>query len=265
MALRVRGVKLALAVAAAVLAMTAAPFRRRRDGCPRSRYPRTASEAGGPHVVLDSEGNATAVWDRWNGTVTVVETAYQAGRRRMGRPGENRVRPRTGWGIRPRSQRRRMRLRSSSTATATMTVLWERYAWLLSILLIESVDRRCSVEAWTSPMEVGEDGSCIRPRTVDRRRLGRPRNRGVEAGRPERSMSCRFARTLGDMGSEPVQLSERRRLHPAGGDGEPPRQCDRGLDAPRRLAPTWSKALTGPKQGDWEVAHARLATGGRRG
>ena len=37
-----------------------------------------ASEAAGnPHVVLDSEGNATAVWDRWNGVDTVVESAYR--------------------------------------------------------------------------------------------------------------------------------------------------------------------------------------------
>src|SRR6267154_1105351 len=33
--------------------------------------------AGSPHVVLDSEGNATAVWDRWNGAETMVESAYR--------------------------------------------------------------------------------------------------------------------------------------------------------------------------------------------
>jgi len=32
---------------------------------------------GSPNVVLDSQGNATAVWDRWNGTDTVVESAYR--------------------------------------------------------------------------------------------------------------------------------------------------------------------------------------------
>jgi|CZKG01.1.fsa_nt_gi hypothetical protein len=33
--------------------------------------------AGAPHLVLDAAGNATAVWDRWNGSDTVVETAYR--------------------------------------------------------------------------------------------------------------------------------------------------------------------------------------------
>ena len=42
--------------------------------------------AGRPHVVLDSEGNATAVWDRWNGVDTVVESAYRPAGEEWGAP-----------------------------------------------------------------------------------------------------------------------------------------------------------------------------------
>jgi hypothetical protein len=32
-------------------------------------------QVGSPHVVLNSEGEATAVWERWNGSDEVVESA----------------------------------------------------------------------------------------------------------------------------------------------------------------------------------------------
>ncbi len=32
---------------------------------------------GAPHVVLDAQGNATAVWEAWNGEHTVIESAYR--------------------------------------------------------------------------------------------------------------------------------------------------------------------------------------------
>jgi hypothetical protein len=32
---------------------------------------------GAPQVVLDAQGNATAVWDTWNGNDTLVESAYR--------------------------------------------------------------------------------------------------------------------------------------------------------------------------------------------
>jgi hypothetical protein len=39
-----------------------------------------------PHVALDSEGNATAVWERGNGTTTVVESAYRPAGEPWGEP-----------------------------------------------------------------------------------------------------------------------------------------------------------------------------------
>ena len=37
----------------------------------------TGEHAGMPHVVLDAAGDATAVWERWDGEDTVVESAYR--------------------------------------------------------------------------------------------------------------------------------------------------------------------------------------------
>ncbi len=37
----------------------------------------SGAHVGAPQVVLDAEGNATAVWDAWNGENTVVESAYR--------------------------------------------------------------------------------------------------------------------------------------------------------------------------------------------
>ncbi|MDQ3726586.1 MAG: hypothetical protein M3335_11980, partial [Actinomycetota bacterium] len=39
-----------------------------------------------PHVALDSEGNATAVWERGNGTSTVIESAYRPAGESWGEP-----------------------------------------------------------------------------------------------------------------------------------------------------------------------------------
>lgn len=71
-----------LAVAAAVLLAPAA----QAEWLPPVEISETGEHAGMPGVALDSEGNATAVWDRWDGTATVVETAYRPAGAPWGEP-----------------------------------------------------------------------------------------------------------------------------------------------------------------------------------
>ncbi len=84
----------------------------------------TGDYAASPHVALDSEGNATAVWDRWNGSDTVVESSF---------------RPADSPGARPKTSRSRDWKGNSFPAptmrsppqvvvdrNGNLTVLWER-------------------------------------------------------------------------------------------------------------------------------------------
>jgi PKD domain len=111
-----------------------------------------ASEhTGSPHVVLDSEGNATAVWDRWNGVDTVVESAYRPAGESWGAP-ENLSEPELEGEIVPGAND----AQSPQVAVDrnnNVTVLWERYAG--TKLVLESVDRPAG-GSWTAPVKVGE-------------------------------------------------------------------------------------------------------------
>ena len=69
--LRIGGLAAVCALASCA-AMLSAPFAQ-AEWLPPVEISETAENAGRPHVALDSEGNATAVWDRWDGTATVVE------------------------------------------------------------------------------------------------------------------------------------------------------------------------------------------------
>lgn len=111
-----------------------------------------ASEhTGAPHVVLDSEGNATAVWDRWNGVDTVVESSY----RPAGEGWETPVdlsEPEPEGEIVPGAHD------ASSPQIAVdrngnVTVVWERYAG--EEIVIQSVDRPAG-GGWTAPEDIAE-------------------------------------------------------------------------------------------------------------
>lgn len=107
--------------------------------------------AGSPHVVLDSEGNATAVWDRWNGVDTVVESAYRPA-------GE-------GWGVpvdlsEPELEGEVVPGAHDAQApqiavdrNGNVTVLWERYAG--TKIVLQSVDRPAG-GSWSAPVDIGE-------------------------------------------------------------------------------------------------------------
>lgn len=118
-----------------------------------------ASEhTGSPHVVLDSEGNATAVWERWNGTDTVVESAYRPAGENWGAP-EDLSEPELEGEVVPGSND------ASSPQivvdrNGNVTVLWERYAG--SAVVLQSVDRLVG-GSWTSPDDIAEFGQGASP------------------------------------------------------------------------------------------------------
>lgn len=114
--------------------------------------------AGSPHVVLDSEGNATAVWDRWNGTDTVVESAYRPAGEGWEEPIdlsepelEGEVVPGANDAQSPQIVVDR---------NGNVTVLWERYA--ATKILLQSVDRPFG-GSWTEPADIGEVNQGVAP------------------------------------------------------------------------------------------------------
>lgn len=112
-----------------------------------------SSSAGNPHVVLDSEGNATAVWDRWNGIDTVVESAYRPAGEGWGAPVdlsepelEGEVVPGANDAQSPQVVVDR---------NGNVTVIWERYA--ATKIVLQTVDRPAG-GSWTEPADIGEVG-----------------------------------------------------------------------------------------------------------
>lgn len=106
---------------------------------------------GSPHVVLDSEGNATAVWDRWNGVDTVVESAYRPAGEPWEAP-EDLSEPELEGEV-VSGAHDALSPQIAVDRNNNVTVVWERYAG--TKLLVQSVDRPAG-GSWTSPAEIGE-------------------------------------------------------------------------------------------------------------
>jgi hypothetical protein len=106
--------------------------------------------AGSPHVVLDSEGNATAVWDRWNGEDVVVESAFRPAGQEWGTPVDLSEPP--GGATAP-GEHDANSPRIAVDRNGNVTVVWERYA--SDKILIQSVDRP-SGGSWTAPVDIAE-------------------------------------------------------------------------------------------------------------
>lgn len=112
-----------------------------------------ASEhTGAPHVVLDSEGNATAVWDRWNGVDTVVESAYRPAGEAWGEPVdlsepelEGEVVPGAHNASAPRI---------AVDRNGNVTVIWTRHAGT-NLMLLQAVERPTG-GSWTAPVDIAE-------------------------------------------------------------------------------------------------------------
>jgi hypothetical protein len=107
--------------------------------------------AGNPHVVLDSEGNATAVWDRWNGTDTVVESAYRPAGEGWEAPVDLSEPELTGEVVPGANDAESSQI--VVDRNGNVTVVWERYAG--SKIVLQSVDRPAG-GSWTAPADIGE-------------------------------------------------------------------------------------------------------------
>jgi hypothetical protein len=106
---------------------------------------------GSPHVVLDSEGNATAVWDRWNGVDTVVESAYRPAGEGWEAPVDLSEPELEGEVVPGAHDAQSPQI--AVDRNNNVTVVWERYAG--TKLLVQSVDRPAG-GGWTAPADVGE-------------------------------------------------------------------------------------------------------------
>src|SRR6476659_4339443 len=123
-------------VACAALAL--APLAR-AEWLPPVDISATSEHAGVPDVALDSEGNATATWDRWNGTSTVVETAYRPAGSPWGAPQV--LSPPDSGGAQVVVDR-----------NGVLTAAWQRWTGT-NHFAIESASRLPGHE-WTEPVEV---------------------------------------------------------------------------------------------------------------
>lgn len=110
-----------------------------------------AEHAGNPHVALDSEGNATAVWDRWNGADTVVESAYRPAGEGWGKPVDLSEPELEGEIVLGAHDADAPQI--AVDRNGNVTVLWERYAG--TKIVLQSVDRPAG-GSWTAPADVGE-------------------------------------------------------------------------------------------------------------
>jgi hypothetical protein len=103
--------------------------------------------------VLDSEGNATAVWDRWNGTDTVVESAYRPAGEGWGAPVDL-SEPKLEGEVVPGAHDAQSP-QIVVDRNGNVTVIWERYAG--TKIVLQSVDRPAG-GSWTEPVDIGEVG-----------------------------------------------------------------------------------------------------------
>ncbi len=110
-----------------------------------------SSSAGNPHVVLDSEGNATAVWDCWNGVDTVVESAYRPAGEGWEAPIDL-SEPELEGEIVPGAHDAGSP-QIAVDRNGNVTVVWERYAD--TKIVLQSVDRPAG-GSWTEPVDIGE-------------------------------------------------------------------------------------------------------------
>jgi hypothetical protein len=103
------------------------------------------SEAGvyaaGAHVVLDSQGNATAVWERGTGSDTVVEATYRPA-------GE-------GWGSPVVLSALAVAPQVVVDRNSNVTVVWERYTD--TKILVQAVERPAE-GTWQEPVTIGDSG-----------------------------------------------------------------------------------------------------------
>jgi PKD domain-containing protein len=152
--------RLGLFGCAAALALLVAPAEAK--WLPAKDLSEPGSHIGSPSIVLAAEGSAIAIWDRWNGTDTVVEAAYRPAGKHWLKPvdlssppaedGEGEEIP----GVHSASGAR-IAVDGDGDATAT----WEEYAGT-NRLLIRSA-RKPADGDWQEPVTVGEVNTMAAP------------------------------------------------------------------------------------------------------
>jgi hypothetical protein len=110
-----------------------------------------AGHTGVPQVVLDSEGNATAVWDRWNGTETVVESAYRPAGEGWEAPVDISAEELEGETVVPGGSAQSPRL--GVDGSGDVTVVFER--WSEDGIQIQAADRPAG-GSWSVPVALDE-------------------------------------------------------------------------------------------------------------
>jgi len=128
------------------------------DWLPPVEISEAGEHAGSPHVALDSEGNATAVWDRWNGVDTVVESAFRPAGKSWGPP-ENLSEPEVEGEFLPGAHDAQSP-QVVVDRNGNLTVIWERYAWPKTI--IQAVEREPG-GSWTAPADIAEFNAGFSP------------------------------------------------------------------------------------------------------
>lgn len=109
----------------------------------------SGENAGVPRVVLDAAGDATAVWDRWNGSDTVVETAYRPAGGNWSAPVQLSEAPNEG------SSEGAVDSATPSIAVdanGDVSVAWERYA---GTEILVQADYRPAGGGWQAPVDIG--------------------------------------------------------------------------------------------------------------
>jgi hypothetical protein len=140
----------ALASALLVVAALAAPAAQ-AEWLPPVDISEAGENIATPDVALDSAGNATAVWSRWNGSDMVVESSFRPAGEGWG-PAEDLSEPEVE-GEFPAGAHDATSPQVVVDHNGYLTVTWERYAWPETI--IESVGKAPG-GSWSEPVEVTE-------------------------------------------------------------------------------------------------------------
>jgi hypothetical protein len=107
---------------------------------------------GSPHVVLNSEGQATAVWDRWNGSDYVVESADRPAGQTWHAPADLSAAPEEV--VHVSGEHDAYEPAIAVDGHGDDTVVWSRSGGVNRII-IQSADRAAGA-GWQAPVAVGE-------------------------------------------------------------------------------------------------------------
>jgi PKD domain len=117
-----------------------------------------AENAGAPNVVLDAAGDATAVWDEWDGNDTVVEASVRPAGGEWQTPTDL---SEEGGEVLLAGEHDAGSPAVAVDAAGDTTVVWSRYAGANRIL-IQSIYRPVG-GSWQAPVDLGEMHSAVDP------------------------------------------------------------------------------------------------------